>query len=106
LFLSGFFVKRSLPWVTSPLPATLPLPQPASASAAPSPSVAAISRTVLRGAVLADLRDRVLARRVDREDAIEAGDLEDLRDVPVVADQGGLPGVRTEPLHAADEDAE
>src|SRR5262249_5602697 len=30
-----------------------------------------------------DLLDRLVARRVDREDAVEAGDLEDLGDLPV-----------------------
>ena len=33
-----------------------------------------------------ELRDRLFARAVDGEDAIEAGDLEDLRDVAVAAD--------------------
>src|SRR6185437_2390314 len=48
----------------------------------------------------------LVAGRVDREDAVETGDLEDLRDVPVAADKRELAVVRAEPLHAADEDAE
>ena len=40
------------------------------------------------------LRDRLVARRVDREDAVETGDLEDLRDVPVAADERELAVVR------------
>src|SRR6202008_4136954 len=48
----------------------------------------------------------LLARRVDREDAVEAGDLEDLRDVAVAADERKLPLVRSQPLDPADQDAE
>src|SRR5512140_1262 len=61
-------------------------------------------RRRLRDAV--ELRHRFVARAVDREDAVEAGDLEDLRDVPVAADERELAVVRAQALHAADEDAE
>src|SRR5204863_168683 len=58
------------------------------------------------GARGSQLRHRFVARRVDREDPVEAGDLEDLGDVAVAADERELPAVRAEPLHAADEHAE
>src|SRR5665647_2254832 len=54
----------------------------------------------------ADLRDGVVACREDREHSIEAGDLEDLRDVAVAADERELAVARAEPLHAAHEHAE
>src|SRR4029079_6979619 len=47
-----------------------------------------------------------VARRIDREDPVETRDLEDLRDVPVAADERELAVVRAQPLHAADENAE
>src|SRR5919199_4059209 len=53
-----------------------------------------------------DPRDRLVARRVDAEHAVEPGDLEDLRDVAVAADERQLTIVRPEALDAADEDAE
>src|SRR4051812_48700241 len=43
---------------------------------------------------------------MDREDAVEAGDLEDLRDVAVAADERKLTLVRAEALYATDEHAE
>src|SRR6516225_12442449 len=43
---------------------------------------------------------------MNREDAVEAGDLEDLGDVPVAADERELAVVRAEPLDAADEHSE
>src|SRR5581483_10698445 len=43
---------------------------------------------------------------VNREDLVEAGDLEDLCDVAVAADERELAVVRPQALHAADEDAE
>src|SRR5438045_2093441 len=52
------------------------------------------------------LRDRLVPGREDREDAVEPRDLEDLRDVPVAADERQLAVVRAEALDAADEDAE
>src|SRR2546430_7856849 len=59
-----------------------------------------------RIACRAELRHCVVAGRVDREDAVEPGDLEDLRDVAIAADERELPVVRAEPLDAADEHAE
>src|SRR5436309_14405097 len=50
--------------------------------------------------------DGLDAGRVDREHAVEPGDLEDLRDVPVAADERELPLVRTQPFDATDEHAE
>src|SRR5215510_3673312 len=52
------------------------------------------------------LRERLVASWVNGEDAVEARDLEDLRDVPVAADERELTVVRPQALHAADEDAE
>src|SRR5262249_15384567 len=49
---------------------------------------------------------RLVARRMDREDAVEARDLEDLRDVAVAANEGELAVVRPQALDAADEHAE
>src|SRR5438093_10113192 len=46
-----------------------------------------LRRRLARGA---QLRNGLLARRVDGEDAVEAGDLEDLGDVPVAAHERQL----------------
>src|SRR5207248_8498316 len=84
-----------------------PVPQPARSSAAPIRTTE--RRNELRRRVAArrsQLRDRFVARRIDREDPIETRDLEDLRDVPVAADERELAVVRAEPLDAAHEDAE
>jgi hypothetical protein len=43
---------------------------------------------------------------VDREDPVETGDLEDLRDVPVAADERELAVVRAKTLHAPHEHPE
>src|SRR5205085_12163116 len=103
-----------------------PVPQPAQSAATPSTSSPAvmrvwrpdgtdcvspeppIKRTKLSGRLArgSDLRERLVTRRVDREDAVEAGDLEDLGDVPAVADERELAVVRPEPLDAADEDSQ
>src|SRR3954453_4709292 len=60
----------------------------------------------LRGPVPTELAKRGAAGRVDREDAVESCDLEDLRDVAVAADERELPLVRAQPLDPADEHAE
>src|SRR6266545_1051205 len=44
------------------------------------------------------LGDGLVAGRVDREHAVEPGDLEDLRDVPIAADERKLPLVRAQAL--------
>src|SRR3954470_13284008 len=54
----------------------------------------------------AGVLQRLVARLVDREDAVEAGYLEDLRDVLVGADQSERAARRAQPLDAADEHAE
>src|SRR5207247_68477 len=46
--------------------------------------------------------DGFVPGRVDREDAVEARDLEDLRDVAVAADERELAVVLAQALHAAD----
>src|SRR5579885_2376646 len=103
------FEKSSLPWAGSPVVTRPTAPHPA-ASIATSARRAAGARTRLRLRVwLGDagqLRDRLVARAVDGEDAVEAGDLEDLRDVAVAADERELAVVRAQALHAADEHAE
>ena len=53
-----------------------------------------------------ELRHSFVAGPVDREDAVEAGDFEDLRDVPVAADERELPVVRAQALDPSDEHAE
>src|SRR5881275_847681 len=70
-------------------------------------SAAETSRTLCRRLVgRLELGDGLVAGGVDREDAVEAGDLEDLGDVAVAADERQLPVVRAEALDASDEDAE
>src|SRR5437764_2808144 len=54
----------------------------------------------------AELRNRFLTSRIDREHAVETGDLEDLRDVAVAAHERELAVVRAQPLDAADEHPE
>src|SRR5256714_14627565 len=49
---------------------------------------------------------RLVARLVDREDPVEAGDLEDLGDVLVGADERQRPTGRAQPLDAANQHAE
>src|SRR5919108_5345281 len=99
-------MKICLPVPGSPRFTSPPVPQPASRTATPS------SRTIrikLRGRLVgrrAQLRDSFLARRVDREDAVEARNLEDLRDVAIAADERQLSVVRAQALDAADEHAE
>src|SRR3954453_6889259 len=53
-----------------------------------------------------DLRDGFVAGRVNGEHTVESGDLEDLRDVAVAADERELAVVRAEALDPADEHAE
>src|SRR5207253_4498352 len=61
----------------------------------------------LRGRLVGRLHsgDGLPTCRIDREHAIEAGDLEDLGDVAVAADERQLPLVRAQPFDASDEDA-
>src|SRR4029079_5521581 len=60
------------------------------------------------GSTLRDSHRRhgLLARGIDREDLVETGDLEDLGDVAVTADERELAVVRPQSLDAAHEDAE
>src|SRR5438128_2502186 len=53
-----------------------------------------------------DAAERLLARGVDREDPIEARDLEDLRDVLVGRDECEMAAAGAQPLDGADQDAE
>src|ERR687883_197604 len=67
------------------------------------------ARSTLGGRLIGrrtQLRHSLLAGGIDREDAIEAGDLEDLRDVAVAADQRELAVVRAQPLDTADQHTE
>src|SRR5918992_1625656 len=105
--------KSSLPRMRSPVPSSESptVPQPAVTRAATRSAHAPVSARAqppltLRSRPGAERAHGRVARLVDREHAVEAGDLEDLRDVAVAADEGQLPVVRAEPLHAADQDAE
>src|SRR4051812_32195389 len=98
-------LKSFLPAAGSPDVTRSTAPQPA-ASAATSPATPTSSALRRGRELLVDGGDRLLAAAVDREDAVEAGDLEDLRDVTVAADQRQLTVVRPESLDAPDEDAE
>src|SRR2546421_4783667 len=98
-----------LPLCTSRACALPPVPQPAaeSATARGRRRRAAARRTLGRGGpARRHGRDRLAACRVDREDAVESGDLEDLGDVAVAADERELAVVRAQSLDAADEHAE
>src|SRR5919108_3721886 len=55
---------------------------------------------------LAQALESLVARLVHVEDLVQTGDLEDLRDVAVAADEREPPPVRPQALHAADEHAE
>src|SRR5262245_3190537 len=53
-----------------------------------------------------DLPECLVARLEDREHAVEQGDLEDLADIPVAADEQEASSGRAQSLHAAEQDAE
>ena len=57
----------------------------------------------MREALGRTVRERLVPRAVDREDAIEPGDLEDLPEARVDNDDGEASVVRAEPLDSADE---
>src|SRR5437867_4599904 len=82
-------MKSCLPTVAFPPCARPPVPQPAETATARTAKTAPASanRTLGRLAGGACLRERLVAGRVDREDAVEPRDLEDLGDVPVAADE-------------------
>src|SRR5215207_8608266 len=104
-----FATNICLPAVALPGSSTRPSePQPASASSAADATSAMANRcrNLRRRLPGADRCGRLVACPVDREHAVEPGDLEDLRDVPVGADERELPFVRAEPLHTADQHAE
>src|SRR5256885_15158208 len=85
-----------------------PVPQAASVIARRTPpAAAASSRTLGRGLLgRLELGDSLVAGRIDREDTVEAGDLEDLGDVAIAADQRELSIVRAQSLDASDQHAE
>src|SRR4051794_5150861 len=58
------------------------------------------------GSAGSEARERLFARLVDREDAIQSGDLEDLRDVLIRADECERAAGGTQALDAADEHTE
>src|SRR5579862_2832778 len=62
-------------------------PQPAVVSAVARARVTSAARSALAGRLGGEAGHGLLARLVDGENAVEAGDLEDLGDVPVTADQ-------------------
>ena len=84
---------------------TPPVPQPAAASTAPSIAAAAAAR--LRGSFFGvKPLEGLRACRIDLENAVQTGDLEDLRDVAVAADDRSCAALRPQPLDSADQDAE
>src|SRR5207302_6743876 len=101
-------MKSFRPVSLSPRRTRPPVPQPASTAAAPRSGRTRRKSRKLCGRLIggAKLRDRFLACRIDREHAIEAGDLEDLRDVAVATDERKLAVVRPQPLDTADKHAE
>src|SRR3954468_15256512 len=104
-----FCWKSVFPFWTSVLSETLPpVPHAARPSTIAAPASAArTSRNLCRRLVgRLQLGNGLVAGGVDREDAVEAGDLEDLGDVAVAADERELALVRAQPLDAADEHAE
>ena len=82
-----------------------PVPQPA-ARRRPAQGEGAAGCAQVRTGGGAGLGECLVAGRIDREDAVEPGDLEDLRDVPVAADEREPAFLGAEPLDAADEHAE
>src|SRR5436190_6727619 len=105
-----FCWNSALPFWTSACADTFPpVPHAARVSAtAAMPSAAARRRTLGRRLFCRrlELGDGLVAGWVNREDAVEAGDLEDLGDVAVTADERELSLVRAQPLDAPDEHAE
>src|SRR3954447_10852865 len=101
--------KRAFPFWTSAVDDTFPpVPHAARASASAAPPIAATrSRSLCRRLFCRlELGDGLVAGWVDREDAVEACDLEDLGDVAVTAHERELSFVRAQTLDAADEHAE
>src|SRR5215212_1944437 len=106
-----FWEKRVLPaFESAALESTARPAQPAARSAAPAStrgrSARSVNRLGLRLSLLADAFHRFGARLVDGEDLVQAGDLEDLRDVPVAADERKPAPVRAEALDSAHQHAE
>src|SRR5512133_259609 len=97
--------KSFLPRFASPPCTAPPVPQPETTTTSATRNAPKRVRNLAlcRGA---GLRQSLVASGIDREDTVEPGDLEDLRDVPVAADEREPAVLVTEPLDAADEDAE
>src|SRR5439155_24321697 len=99
--------KRSLPAAASPDLEMPPVPQPAAKNATASATPASAIRLNLGGRLgTVELLDGLDTGGIDGEDPVEAGDLEDLGDVAVTADEQQLAAVRPQPLDAADQHAE
>src|SRR5581483_12206578 len=99
------FLKSALPFVGLPSVALRcgTAPQPAARSAAATTRVETAARRGLGRGLGFEGRDGLGTGLVDREDPVEPGDLEDLRDVPVVAHERQLAVVRPQTLDASDE---
>ena len=106
--LPHFSWKSCLPWAVSALPLEIPpVPQPAASSAAAArPDAAASARTKPESRKAPICSSASVASRVDGEDAVEPGDLEDLRDVAVAAHERQLAVGRPQPLDPPDQHAE
>src|SRR5436190_3430580 len=91
--------KSFLPREASPPVAGPPVPQPAATARVRTARRAPRSARNLGLGGGAGLGQSLVAGGVDHEDTIEPGDLEDLRDVPVAADERELSLLGAEPLH-------
>src|SRR5438093_2970979 len=98
-------MNSCLPATGSPDVTRPTAPQP-TASAAMRPASPATARLRRGRELLVDRGHCLLTAAVDREHAVEAGDLEDLGDVPVAADERQLAVVRPQALDASHEHAE
>src|SRR5207249_11548248 len=96
----SFLPAAASPEVTRP---TAPQPTAVAATRPARPTTTGLRRG---RQLLADGCDRLLTGAIDREDTVEPGDLEDLRDVPVAADERQPAVVRPQALDAAHEHAE
>src|SRR6266487_3899994 len=98
--MNSCFPATGSPEVTRP---TAPHPTASAATRLDSPTTAGLRRG---RKLLVDGGHCLLAAAVDREHPVETGDLEDLGDVPVAADERQLAVVRPQALDAAHEHTE
>src|SRR6266545_4743704 len=98
--------KSSFPPPTLEFRSTPPVPHPAVTRTAPRIAAAAAAEAGLgRGFFRVKPLEGLGAGRVDREHAVEAGDLEDLRNVAIAADDREPAALLAQPLDPADQHA-